>query len=251
MKNVVDFGKLFREVAPGVGLPVDFNYSTPAARGAPAITLHVRFCDGTWTPTKLELEASPNEPLTTANVRIPLGRLMQDALGAAARPLVYDVRREDGTYRRSEEQVMVVQRLRPDGKREHFDTTAWILADAPPRGELADRWQGMSSEELSAAVIESISRPRRLEPIAHDQREHVAAAAVRRPRAPIPMTDDGLAEIADRYRVLVATGQRNPTVQIAAERHVSRMTASRWLRRARDLKLLGEARPGPAQLDPQ
>jgi len=59
------------------------------------------------------------------------------------------------------------------------------------------------------------------------------------------MSETGLAAIAERYRTIVATGQRSPTVQIAKEQDVSRMTASRWLRRARDLGLLEE--PGTSR----
>lgn len=72
----------------------------------------------------------------------------------------------------------------------------------------------------------------------------VRDVAARRRREPIPMDDDGLRAGAERYRTLEAMGQRKKTQQIADERHVSRMTASRWLRRARDLGILEEPGAG-------
>jgi len=255
-RSSVNYLRRFREVAPGVGLPVDFSYSTPAAPGVPALTLHVLFRDGEWVPVKLELDAPPDESLTTLGVRVPLGRAMQDAMLAAARPLTFDPHdeagRHQGDYDHEPTAVKVVQRLNPDGTRQACDTDAWLLMDASPGGELADTWRMMTADQLSAAVLKLEARPTRFKDLEPDDDSVVRDTAARRRRAPIPMADDDLRAVAERYRDLVATGVRNPTAQIAAERHVSRMTASRWLRRARDLKLLGKAEPGRAQKrDPQ
>jgi hypothetical protein len=68
-----------------------------------------------------------------------------------------------------------------------------------------------------------------------------AATRPRGPREPIPMDDQDLERVAEMYRVAVDMGQA-PTAKIMAAHHVSRSTASRWVRRARDRGLLDEAR---------
>lgn len=217
----------FREVAPGIGIPVRFRYSLSARPAGPGLTLHVELREREWVPVKLELEAAPGDALTTTNVRVPLARLLQDALSVAAKRLTYDSHDETGRTRdRYYHPVTVVGRIRHDGTRQEADQRAWLLTTAHDLG----------------AVLEPHEPGRRAEPLTADDRQTVRDRAARS-RVAIPMTDEDLSAVADRYRALAA-GRRNPTIQIANEWHVSRMTASRWLRRARDLGILEE--PGSA-----
>ena len=67
-------------------------------------------------------------------------------------------------------------------------------------------------------------------------------AATRAPRQQGRVTDETLRAVADVYRE--AIGKREaPTQAVMAEWHVSRTTASRYVRRAREAGFLGAARP--------
>jgi hypothetical protein len=63
-----------------------------------------------------------------------------------------------------------------------------------------------------------------------------AVAPVRRRRGALDEAE--LREIARTYRT---AGRRNPTLRVAEVHNVSRSTASRWIRAARDHGLLEEA----------
>ena len=56
------------------------------------------------------------------------------------------------------------------------------------------------------------------------------------------MTDATLLEVADVYRSAHAR-REPPTKAVMGEWHVSRSTASRWIKRARNAGHLGPARP--------
>jgi hypothetical protein len=66
-----------------------------------------------------------------------------------------------------------------------------------------------------------------------------AAFRPRRQREAIPMDDHRLVEMAKKYNAAVGLGQA-PTSAIQKAYDVSRSTASRWVRRARDLGLIAE-----------
>jgi hypothetical protein len=66
-----------------------------------------------------------------------------------------------------------------------------------------------------------------------------AAFRPRRQREAIPMDDHSLVNVAERYNAAVGLGQP-PTSAIQKAYNVSRSTASRWVRRARDLGLIAE-----------
>lgn len=70
-------------------------------------------------------------------------------------------------------------------------------------------------------------------------------ARLRQPRRGIPISDDDLREIAALYRAAVLEG-RPPTKTVSDAMHVSRPTASRWIARARERKMLGAALTGRA-----
>jgi hypothetical protein len=78
------------------------------------------------------------------------------------------------------------------------------------------------------------------EPTAEQAPEIEAKTGGRPPGYPID--DDGLRRVADTYRAALKLGEP-PTQRVKREHHVSRTTASRWIRRARDAGHLGEARP--------
>lgn len=71
------------------------------------------------------------------------------------------------------------------------------------------------------------------------------AKSSRRAQAGIPVTDDDLQQVASEYRQALKGG-RNPTAEVARIHHVSRSTASRWVRKARNAGYLGEAHAGRA-----
>jgi hypothetical protein len=75
-----------------------------------------------------------------------------------------------------------------------------------------------------------------------------AALRPRRQREVIPMDDTRLERVAEIYNMAQELGQP-PNAAVQAAYNVSRATASRWVRRARDLELIpavnvtaGEAR---------
>src|SRR5215218_3668402 len=59
------------------------------------------------------------------------------------------------------------------------------------------------------------------------------------PRRLTDLPEGGLSRVADEYRLALARRER-PTKRLMQEFHVSRSTASRWVRRARDAGLLDE-----------
>ena len=70
-----------------------------------------------------------------------------------------------------------------------------------------------------------------------------SAEGARRPRKGSPLTEEDLAKVAEIYRTAVAHGDP-PDEAIAHAMHASRSTAARWVRKARDVGLLGDAVPG-------
>jgi hypothetical protein len=111
-----------------------------------------------------------------------------------------------------------------------------LLQDAGARGARVTRRQP-EPETPDEAFWE---RQRLIEKLIARQRGEddpvQAATRVRRPTA-IPMDDEKLAQVAEDY-VLAQKLGHPPTATVAAEYNVSRATASRWVRRARDRGLL-------------
>ncbi len=66
-----------------------------------------------------------------------------------------------------------------------------------------------------------------------------------RPTRGKPLTDKLLKGVASEYRDAVKRGE-NPTQRICEVARITRPTASRWIRAARDREFLGKATPGKA-----
>jgi hypothetical protein len=114
----------------------------------------------------------------------------------------------------------------PDGRRQ-VDADAWLLPDDPDR--------------FAVAGIDVPRGSFTLAPLSEDDVRAVdGAVRPRRAGRAIPVDDDGLRRVAELYRTAVMEGCRNPTQRVASANNVSRMTASRWLRRARDRGFLAE-----------
>lgn len=92
----------------------------------------------------------------------------------------------------------------------------------------------MSVEEMVEAALKLAPKPR---PLSDDERA-VAEAETAPRRRRQPPTDEELREMADDHRRFDALKYRDPTIQVAKKHHMSRSTASRRLRRARDLGYL-------------
>jgi hypothetical protein len=117
-----------------------------------------------------------------------------------------------------------------------------LLRDAPYEAARVTRRQP-EPENPDAAYWE---RQRRIEKVLAEQRgEPDPVRAVTRPsrglREAIPMDDRELERVAEIYKAAAELG-RSTYAAIDAEYHVSRTTASRWVRRARDRGLIPEAR---------
>jgi hypothetical protein len=71
------------------------------------------------------------------------------------------------------------------------------------------------------------------------------AKDARRPRRGSPVTDEHLRRVAALYRAALERGDP-PTQTVGDEMHAGRSTAARWVAKARERGLLGEALPGKA-----
>lgn len=222
------------EIHPGLALPRRFTHREPSD-GGPVATVHMFVADDRHISCERVVvePRSVDKPLTAQRLRaVQFGRLVQRAPVQAAQAFTFDHRHEDA-YRSI--------RVRLLASNVH-EVDAWLLEDAAtsPRGRLADRWQDMSAEEIHESVLEGVKQqqPR---PLTDDERAEVEAAASPPRRRRQLLTDDELREVARDYEGFVALGQRDPTVQVARARYASRSTASRWIRRARDLGYLAPA----------
>lgn len=218
-------GGVWREVAPGVAVPERFKYWQRPADDAPDATLHIRLVDGQAVCERLELEARPGVPLNASTLRrLPLAPMLRAAPLEAARRITFDAQElkpgnwppGDGWWMR---EIRVVGPS-PDGRR-LVDDTAWLLGDEPARKATTLPLQPLSSDDRGA--VQEAVRPSR------------------KAREAIPMDDDGLRRVAELYRTAIREERRNPTIHVAETNHVSRMTASRWIRRARDRGFLEPA----------
>ena len=202
----------------------------------PAATLHMYVDGDSVFCERLEIEPrSTDEPLTAQGLRaIPFGRMVQRAPVRATRSITFDP--ADWGRPRAE---IEVRPLSPDVSQ----APAWLLEDPAKstRGRLADKWQDMSSEELAEAVHQLQEQPLRPQG-AHERRARSCRGCHEPPRrGRQPLSDEELREVARDYRTFVKLGQRDPTIQVALKHHGSRSTASRWIRRARELGFLEPA----------
>lgn len=192
--------------------------------------MHLRVTDREVVCERLEIAPrSAEEPLTAQRVReVPFGALMQRAPAEAARAITFDRSHPD---RIAEEEIPV----RPLDEQAAI-VPAWFLEDPAEstRGALGDAWKDLSVEEMVEAALKLAPKPR---PLSDDERA-VAEAETAPRRRRQPPTDEELREMADDHRRFDALKYRDPTIQVAKKHHMSRSTASRRLRRARDLGYL-------------
>jgi hypothetical protein len=234
---------LWYEVAPGLAVPQRFTYREAPADGAPVATLHMHADEEGIVCERLELEPrSADEPLSAQGLRrVRFGDMVQRALVHAAKRITFSYPWSDPGPGIERRHIRVARRLLPDGGRMLADSDAWLLDDPdarPPRGDVAARWEQMSVEELVEAVNAREREPIRLEALTDADREMAGAAGGGRRRRRHLLTDEELRAVADDYVMFRELGQRDPTVQVAKKHYVSRTTASRWIRRARDGGLL-------------
>jgi hypothetical protein len=82
-----------------------------------------------------------------------------------------------------------------------------------------------------------------IEPAGDEERRRFYQS--RQPRRGSPVTDETLREVARHYRQAAEHGEP-PSLGVAAAMNVSRSTAARWVKRARERGLLGPALRGRA-----
>jgi hypothetical protein len=168
---------------------------------------------------------------------------MAGAPAAAARAITFDPAHTEGTdpvkVRPLDESLSAQERSAG-----LITKGAWLLADpdesmkgALEGAALEGRWQDMSSSELVDA-IRGLPKPGARDLSEHERRAASAAANPKSRRRRRPrLTDHELCEMAkdhQRFDRLV----NDPTIQVAKKWHMSRSTASRNIRRARELGYL-------------
>ncbi|MDP9344594.1 MAG: hypothetical protein M3P44_02535 [Actinomycetota bacterium] len=215
-------------MASGLALPEHFAY--PSSVGGLRVTLRMAASEAGVTCERVELRPGDEQISTATMRRVPLGSLLAEAPQRAARVITFDADAAGA----GEEIVIEPGRRR-----------AW-LADNPygPPPEDPDKaWRDRMSR--MAEVGEAPARSPRQPSVA--QRAALASKRpVGRPRKPID--DETLGAVATVYReALKNAKQKHPTAAVVdAFGFGSRSTASRWIRRARDMGLLGPAREGRA-----
>ncbi len=220
--------------------------------------LHMKLVDDRFVCERLELIATEQASLTAVALRrVGLGRMLREAPLRVLRPITFDPRDERGESRDESEAMRVGDRLA-------WQVHATAPAELPPeayRGlaPVVERVE-LSQKRLREIYEEqerrrSAARPRPAWGAAPTKeqiaiaKEALAAGASR--RRLIPIDHAGLRRVAETYRTAMRLGQP-PTKRVADEHHVSRTTASRWIRRARDLGFLGPARPRVAgEINPE
>jgi hypothetical protein len=192
---------------------------------------------------RLELEpASPDAPLSAQALRlVRFGEMVQRAPVRTAQRITFDKLDEENDVRDRRTHIRVARPIQPDGSRGIWDADAWLIQDPaskPPRGTLGDRWQTMSGDEIVEHILQQeAAHPPRTVALREADRAAVEGATATRRRRHL-LSDAELRQVAQDYETFRGLGQRDPTVQVAKKHHASRTTASRWIRRARDLGLL-------------
>jgi hypothetical protein len=120
------------------------------------------------------------------------------------------------------------------------DITAATLRAIP----LAHLVRDASTHALQSGYIDDDGTPKfPTNPFDVSQEKRAAVGKrARRPRGH-RLTDDELRQVAQTYREALKARDRAPTDHVAKEHAVSRTTASRWIRLARDAGYLGPAIP--------
>ncbi|MDQ3318218.1 MAG: hypothetical protein M3522_12930, partial [Actinomycetota bacterium] len=175
------------------------------------------------------LEISPrsaDEPLSAQRVRdVPFGQLLRRAAAEAARPITFTRGHADCTP--WEEILVRPLPSTPDDEEEHLEP-AWLLEDPAEstKGSLEDLWQVKSAEELVDAVL-SLPPPKAR--VLSDDERAVAES--------LPEEKE-LRDMAAAHQWFVAQKKDDPTIRVAKRFNMSRSSASRRLRRARELGYL-------------
>lgn len=210
----------WRRVAPNIAVPERFNYTEQQPGAAPTVTLRIVVGNGQSFCESVELTpASNRDRVTGGDLRRvpPVREMLPRAVAQAARRITFDL---DDPSADTNHKIRVID---PTRKR---PLDAWFLLRTDPSF-------GSRPEDLEGLTFPV--------PLSEQDRATVASQAQPRhghSRQPIPMDDEGLRRVAELYRLAEQVGQRDPTKRVAREHNVSRMTASRWIRRARDQELL-------------
>lgn len=239
LTKITPHGELWLEIAPGLAVPQRFSYRETPANG-PTATVHVRVDEDGIHCDRLEIEPrSPTEPLTAQRMRdVPLGQLMQRAPVAATRPVTFDPSHDDRNLF-GEIRVRRLPGADANATTHIVYAEAWLLNDPVTslKGQLADTWEAMSEGELADAVA-ALQEQTRLKPLTDAERAATETAIRPRRRPRQSLSDEEIRAVAQDYKSFKALGQRDPTIQVAHKHYASRSTASRWIRRARELGYL-------------
>jgi len=118
----------------------------------------------------------------------------------------------------------------------------WVLPAADPTAPVLVNAPGWEPQQLPSEPFGDCHVAVRLVGVTHTA---AVKDALRPRRTTGAVTDEKLREVADVYRA-AHNAHRPPTKAVMEEWHVERSTASRWIRRARDVGYLGRARPRTA-----